>query len=332
MNQNPPTPERILQLATGTWATGIVGSAVSHCVFAHIENGDDTVSTLAKRAGISERGSQALLDGLLGLGLVELRDGAYRNTAEASTYLIDGRRTYLGGFAKVMLAQASTWSDLPAVVGTGLPVATQNHATADDPFWEQLVPAIAPVSIPIATIAAQALRLSEVGEISILDVGGGSGVYSSIWLGINPLARSTQLDWAPVNAIARRLVGEHGVADRFSCIDGDLLSTDFGNAAYDIGVYSHVAHTLGPDDNKAVLAKFRRALKPGGTLVISELVVDDDRSGPSFALIFASTMLLQSTHGTTWRRADYSAWLTDAGFEDVSFQPTPGPATLIFAR
>ncbi len=90
MSDHQPTPERILQLASGIRACAILGSAATHSVFAHLEDGEDTVDKLAKRASISERGAQTLLDGLVGLGLVELRDGAYRNTAEASTYLIEG--------------------------------------------------------------------------------------------------------------------------------------------------------------------------------------------------------------------------------------------------
>jgi hypothetical protein len=81
-----------------------------------------------------------------------------------------------------------------------------------------------------------------------------------------------------------------------------------------------------------VFRKFRRALEPGGTLVINDFVVNDDRSGPRFPLIFNSMMLLQTTHGATWREADYRKWLNEAGFAEVTFQPTPSPATLVFAR
>jgi hypothetical protein len=91
MSDSQPTPERIMQLATGGWAAGILGAAANHSVFAHLENGEDTASRLAKRSGISGRGAQALLDGLVGLGLVELRDGGYRNTAEASAFLVESR-------------------------------------------------------------------------------------------------------------------------------------------------------------------------------------------------------------------------------------------------
>lgn len=332
MSDNQPAVGRILQIATGVWATAILGAAASHSLFTHLENGEGTADKLAKRAGISERGAQSLLDGLVGIGLVELRDGTYRNTAEASAFLIEGRPAYLGGLAKVFLADVGNWSALPEVVRTGVPVMAETHDVANSSSWEELVPAIAPLAAPVAMIAADALRLADTGEISILDVGGGSGIYSAIWLGINPAARSTQLDWRLSNAIARRLVADYGVADRFACIDGDLHVTDFGTAAYDVGVYSQIAHQEGPDDNVAILAKFRRALKPGGTLVISDFIVEDDRSGPFFPLIFASAMLLQSKQGNAWRRADYRSWLAKAGFETVSFQATPTPATLIFAR
>lgn len=332
MTSNQPTPDRIMQLANGYWATGILGAAASHSLFTHLEAGAGTADELADRAGISARGAQTLLDGLVSLGLVELHDGRYRNTIEASTYLVEGQPACLSSFARLKLAHMGGMVALPEVVRAGGPVTDATVEVADNPHWAQVVTAIAAQSVPTATIAAETLRLAEAGEISILDIGGGSGIYSAIWLGLNPAARSTQLDWAPINAIARRFVAERGVADRFTCVDGDFHTTDFGTAAYDVVLYSHIAHQEGPEENVAIFARIRTALKPGGTLVICDYVVDDDRGGPPFALIFAAEMLLKSRHGGTWRRADYRDWLTKAGFEDVSFQPTPTPATLIYAR
>ncbi len=321
-----------MRLVNGYWATGILGAAASHSLFTHLEAGADTADRLAARGGISERGAQTLLDGLVSLGLVELRDGRYRNTAEAAAFLVEGKPACLSDFAKLKLAHMGDLAALPEVVRAGGPVTDATVEVADNPHWEKVVQAIAAQSVPVATIAADLLRLAEAGEISILDVGGGSGIYSAIWLELNPAARSTQLDWGPINAIARRLVAERGVADRFTCIDGDFHTTGFGTAAYDFAVYSHIAHQEGAADNIAMFTKLRDALRPGGTLVINDYIVDDDRSGPPFPLLFASEMLLKSKQGGTWRRADYHAWLTKAGFEDVSFQPTPSPATLVFAR
>ncbi|NUS12086.1 MAG: methyltransferase domain-containing protein [Streptomyces sp.] len=332
MTSNQPTPERIMQLANGYWATAILGAAASHALFTHLDAGADTAEQLAGKAGISQRGVQALLDGLVSLGLVELHGGSYRNTAEASTFLVEGRATCLSSFAKLKLAHMGSTVDLPDVVAAGGPTAAVTTEVADNPHWEEVVPAIAAQSVPVAMIAAEKLRIAEAGEISILDIGGGSGIYSAIWLESNPAARSTQLDWAPINVIARRLVGERGAADRFTTVDGDFHTAEFGTAAHDIAIYSHIAHQEGAEDNVAVFSKIRGALKPGGTLVICDFVVDDDRSGPPFPLMFASEMLLKSKQGGTWRRADYREWLTKAGFEDVSFEPTLSPATLVFAR
>jgi len=332
MNSGQPTSERVLQLINGYWATGILGAAASHSLFSHLEAGATGAGQLADAAGISQRGAQTLLDGLVSLGLVELRDGEYRNSAEASAFLVEGRPNCLTGFAKLKMAHMASVSVLPAVVRVGGPLTDATVEIADNPHWEKLVQALAAQSVPAAKIAADTLRLSEAGEISILDIGGGSGVYSAIWLERNPAAKSTQLDWAPINAIARRLLAERGTADRFSCIDGDFHTTGFGTAAHDIVVYSHIAHQEGPEDNIAMFAKIRGCLKPGGTLVICDYIVDDDRSGPPFSLTFGAEMLLKSKHGGTWRRADYEAWLIKAGFEEVSFQSTSSPSTLVFAR
>jgi len=325
-------PERVMQLITGGWAAGVVGAGAAHSVFTHLDAGAGNANELAKRAGISERGAQVLLDGLTGLGLIELADGTYRNAPEAAAFLVEDRPGCLAPFAQVIAGGMGFWSELPEVARTGVPVKENIAETPENPFWEQLVPAIAPLSVPSANVAAEALGIASAGEMSILDVGGGSGVYSAVWLGLNPKVRATQLDWAPVNAIARRLLGARGLADRFDCIDGDFHTTEFGDAAYDVAVYSHIAHQEGPADNVAIFRKFRRALRPGGTLVVNDFVVEDDRSGPPFSLLFAAQMLLDTKQGSTWRRTDYRSWLTEAGFGEVSFHPTPTPATVILAR
>lgn len=332
MSIDEPTSDRIMRLITGYWATGIVGAAASHSVFTHLAAGAANAGELAARAGIAPRGAQALLDGLVSVGLVEVADGGYRNSADAAAFLVEGKPTCLTGFAKVKLGHMVALTDLPEVVRVGRPLADPVVEVADNPHWAALVQGLAAQSVPVAEIAAGVLRVAAAGEISILDIGGGSGIFSAIWLEMNPVARSTQLDWAPINAIARRLLDERGVADRFTCIDGDFHTTDFGTCAHDVVLYSNIAHQEGPEDNMAIFARARRALRFGGTLVVSDYVVADDRSGPPYPLRFTAEMLVKSKHGATWRRADYQAWLAKAGFEDVSFHVTPSPSTLIFAR
>lgn len=331
MSEERPTLDRIMQVSSGGWAAAILAAAVHNSVFTHVDAGADTIEAFSKKTGVPPRGAGALLDGLVGLGFLSVSGGRYRNTPDAAEFLVEGKPSYFGGFPKVMLAEFAEWQSLPEVARTGRPKMADTADAQESPFWEQLVPAIAVLSVPVALAAAERLELAKAGPVSIFDVGGGSGVYSAIWLGINRQAQSTQFDWSNVNRIAKEFVGRHGVGDRFRTVDGDFHKVDFGTAEHDIAVYSHIAHQESPADNVAIFRKIRKALKPGGTLVISDFVVDDDRSGPPFSLMFRSVMLLRTKEGATWTRSEYQKWLREASFKSVSIEPTSTPATLVYA-
>jgi ubiquinone/menaquinone biosynthesis C-methylase UbiE len=325
------TPEKVMQIITGGWATAILGSGVRHGLFNALEGSPSTTEELAKKTEISPRGAQAVLDGLTGLGLLTLSGGKYSNSPDASQFLVKGKPSYLGGMADVFLQDFPTWQKLPDAVKTGLPVASSTTDVADNPFWHLLVPAIAALSFPVAQIAAERLGIAKAGAVSWLDVGGGSGVWSAVWLGINKQAKGAQLDWPGVNKISRGFVANFGVADRYQTIDGDFHTTDFGSAQYDYAIFGHIAHQESPADNLAIFAKFRKALKPGGTLVVNDFVLNDDRTGHPFAMMFATQMLAGTKSGFTYRQSDYRKWLGEAGFKTVDIVPTPTPSTLVFA-
>ncbi|RAG80343.1 SAM-dependent methyltransferase [Streptacidiphilus pinicola] len=332
MTGTQPSPSRILEIASGYWATGLLAVATQNSLFTLIHDGRRTPAELADKTGLALRGVQTLLDGLVGLGLLHTQDGVYRNTPETDLYLVEGQLTDISGLAQLKLAEMDNLVGRLEVFRAGGPLNNPVAEVADNPHWENVVTAIAGLSVAAAQTAASVLSLADWKNLSILDVGGGSGVFSSVWLQLNPTAQATQLDWEPINAIARRLLSNHDLTGRFSCLDGDFHTTELEAAAYDVALYSHIAHQEGPEDNTAVFAKLRDALKPGGALIVCDYIVDDDRSGPPFSLLFASEMLLKTNHGGTWRRADYAAWLIQAGFTDVTFHATGTPATLAIAR
>jgi len=321
-----------MQLISGGWAAAILGSAAKHGVFDALDAGAGDAKQVAAKAGISPRGAQAVLDGLTGLGLVKLTNGHYENTPESSAFLIKSKPAYFGAMAQVMTGSLGDWAKLPEAVKTGNPAASATADMADNEFWHELVPAIASLSFPIAQMAGERLGIAKAGNIRWLDVGGGSGVWSAVWLGLNKNAHGVQLDWPTVNSIARNFVAKFGEADRFETIDGDFHTVDFGTSSYDYAIFGHIAHQETPQDNTEIFRRFRRALKPGATLVINDFILNDDRTGHPFALMFASQMLLVSKGGNAWRQADYRSWLAEAGFTSVEFVPTQTPATLVFAR
>ena len=327
-----PSPERVMQLTTGAWGASILGAAAQHGLFTALEGNSDNAEGVAKRLSISARGAQALLDGLTGLGLLTLAGGKYQNTPEASAFLVRNKPGYLGALAEVFLNDFATWQKLPEAVKTGSPSTANTADVADNPFWHVLVTAIAPLSFPVAQMIAERLGLAGAGPVSWLDIGGGSGVWSAAWLGIDKQATGYQLDWPNVNAIAREFVARFGVADRFKTIDGDFHTSDFGTARYDFAIYSHIAHQEAPADNIAIFRRLRKAVKPGGTLVINDFVLNDDRTGHPFTMMFSAQMLVVSKEGSAYTASDYRSWLSEAGFPSVELVRTPTPATVILAK
>ena len=63
--------------------------------------------------------------------------------------------------------------------------------------------------------------------------------------------------------------------------------------------------------------------------MINDFVLDDQRSGHPFAMLFASQMVLVTKGGLTWRQSDYRQWLSQAGFTSVEFVDTHTPSTVV---
>src|SRR5690348_3845445 len=118
----------VLRHVYGFWGSVILATAIKHRVFSHIEAGANSVEKLAASADISPRGSQAILDGVLGLGLLRKTAAGYENVEAARSYFLPDSRDYLGGYADMILSTLTDWGHLPESVRTGLPLHRQEGA------------------------------------------------------------------------------------------------------------------------------------------------------------------------------------------------------------
>jgi Dimerisation domain len=75
-----PALDRVMQLIAGAWAASILGAGTQYGIFTALQAHPDNAEGLAQRVGISNRGAQALLDGLTGLGLLTV-SGTTNRTA-----------------------------------------------------------------------------------------------------------------------------------------------------------------------------------------------------------------------------------------------------------
>ncbi|MEM8558381.1 MAG: class I SAM-dependent methyltransferase [Bacteroidota bacterium] len=110
----------------------------------------------------------------------------------------------------------------------------------------------------------------------VLDIGCGAGNYSIKLAGRLPEIDVDLVDLSqPMLDRATERVGE-ATSGRVRAIQGNIRSLDFGAGQYDIVLAATVLHHLRDDDEwEAVFRSIRRALKPGGSFWISDLVAHD---------------------------------------------------------
>ncbi len=106
------------------------------------------------------------------------------------------------------------------------------------------------------------------------------------------------------------------LADRATLVGGSFYDDELP-AGCDLALLSAVIHQNNPDQNFALYRKIHRALEPGGTLLIRDHIMDDERTHPPAGAAFALNMLVATDGGDTFTFSEVEATLNEAGFSDV---------------
>lgn len=148
-----------------------------------------------------------------------------------------------------------------------------------------------------------------------------------------PAARLTLQDLPPVlETVAREKVARHGLAERTRFLPGSYRDMELGAGDYDLAILGNIIHMEGDDGTRRLFGKVHRALRPGGRLLIIDMVPNDARTGPPFPLIFALNMLVAANAGDTYTLAELHPWLTAAGFSAVDTLDIGHHSPLVVAR
>jgi ubiquinone/menaquinone biosynthesis C-methylase UbiE len=333
-SSNPAVrPDRIMEMIWGDAPPLILATAVHAKVFDSLDAGPKTVEQLAQSTGNSARGLRAILNALVGFNfLSKSTDGRYALTPESAAFLVSGKQGYLGKFVEFSgLKMMETWLPLPEIVRTGKPNAAVNQAHHGESFFQDLVEPIFGMSYPATQAAGQALRLADAkSTVKVLDIGAGSGVWGIGLAQQSPQVSVTAQDLQGVLEVTKRMVDRFQLTDRFKYLAGDFHSIDFGTG-YNLVTLGHILHMLSVDECQQLLKKAAAALAPKGTILISEFLVNQDRSGPVMPLIFAVNMLAHTEHGDTFSFEEISGWLKEAGLVNPRKAEPAGPVGIVMA-
>jgi 3-hydroxy-5-methyl-1-naphthoate 3-O-methyltransferase len=330
-----PSPVPLMALSSGFWAFKTLAAAHELDLFSRLAGGAGTTAAeLAQELGLSPRPAEMLLTGCAALGLLEKADGRYRNTPLSEAYLVRGNPYYFGGWVEMADKRLyAGWGRLAEALLTNRPTtwdpATQSSLfDGEDPkmlslFWE----AMHSLSTMTARKLGEAVDLGSFRRL--LDIGGGSGACDIELCKRYAQLRATVFDLPHVAAIAARKVAEAGLTARVDVAAGSFFEEL--PQGHDVHLLSMILHDWDESKNRALLRRSFTALPSGGAVIISELLVNDEKTGPAPAALMSLNMLIE-TEGRNYTPAEYSTWLEQAGFrhvETISFDAAAANGAVI---
>ncbi len=330
----PVTPDQIMQLGLGFWASKTLLSAVELGLFTELACGSMSAESIGERLDLHPRSVRDFLDALVSLGMLE-RDsaGLYGNTPEASMFLDRAKPSYIGGMLEMAGKRLySYWGSLTEALKTGRP---QNEAKSGGNFFEALyadperledfLSAMTGLSLGAARAIAQKFPWSDYR--TFIDIGGAQGGVPVQVALAHPHLTGGNFDLPTVGPVFEKYVAQHGLSDRLRFYPGSFFDDPL--PAADVLLMGHILHDWNMEEKRMLLKKAFAALPLGGALIVFEALIDDERRENKFGLLMSLNMLIETPGGFDYTGADCAQWMREAGFRETRVEHLAGPDSMI---
>lgn len=285
---------------------------------------------LAYELEVDGRALGLLLNALVALGLLVKEGERYRNTPIAEEFLAGGG--YRGSIFKHIHHCWEAWNELPGVLRSGRPAAPRETAIlGEKEEWTRDF--IRGMDDVTRDLAPRVVRCLDLGEARILlDVGGGPGTYAAAFLAVHPNLREVRLfDLPGALEVGREKLASRGMLDRVRLVPGDFHRNELGSGIDAIWI-SQVFHSQDEEGCRMLIEKGWRALNPGGVLIIHEFLLDEDKTSPMTAALFAVHMLVMTKGGRSYSGPEIAGWMAEQGFEEPQVLKVSDDTGVVLAR
>jgi SAM-dependent methyltransferase len=284
---------------------------------------------------LRERPTDVMLTLFAAMGLLQAENGTFTLTDLAREHLVKLSHWNIGPYFD-STKERPVCRDMVTVLRTGKPAnwaSLKNEkewakAMETDAFAKQFTAAMDCRGVYLGPALAERLDCSK--HRHLLDIAGGSGIYSCVIVARHPHLLATVFEKSPVDRITTRSVAERGFADRITVHTGDMFVDSFPESC-DIHLISNVLHDWNTDRVEQLLRKSFAALSPGGMVVIHDAHINATKTGPLPVAAY-SALLMTITEGKCYSEKEMADYLIGAGFSGVQHFPTAADRSVIVAR
>jgi hypothetical protein len=329
-----PTPEHILQVGLGFWASKTLLSAIELEVFTELARHPLPLDELQGRLGLHPRSARDFFDALVATGFLDRDGSTYRNTAATDLYLDKRKATYLGGMLEMCNRRLYPfWAHLTEALRTGHP---QNEARdgslslfaalyAEPARLKEFLRAMTGLSRGSNQAIARQFPWNEYRTFA--DIGTAQGDLAVQIAAHNDHLEGIGFDLPEVAPIFEEYAEESGVAGRLRFQPGDFFNDSFPNV--DVITMGHILHDWNLETKEMLIHKAYEALPEGGALIVYEAIIDDERRQNAFGLLMSLNMLIETQDGFDYTGADCSGWMKKAGFRETRVEHLVGPDSMV---
>jgi len=162
---------------------------------------------------------------------------------------------------------------------------------------------------------------------SAVDVGTAQGdLITQVALAHRHLA-GIGFDLAEVAPIFEDYIARNNLSSRVQFHPGSFFTDPLPRA--DVVMMGHILHDWNLEEKKLLIRKAHEALPAGGSLVVYESIIDDERSSNAFGLMMSLNMLIETPGGFDYTGADCQGWMKEAGFRETRVEHLIGPDSMV---
>lgn len=284
------TEVNLVDLASGYWNSFAIGAALDTGLFTELSEGEQDAESLAEKMSCALPPLTALLNSLCGMGLLSKNGDRYGFHPQQKAFLDPASpENMLGAFA-FNRDLAGLWMRLPDCIRSGKPVIPDNPHLGGDP--ERTRRFVEGMHSRAGLMARNLLPcLQPAPGSKILDVGGGPGTFSLKLAERDPSLHITVLDLPPIVQAAADIHAGKAALERITFLGGDYHTAPYPQEQ-DVILYCGALHQEPDEGLDGLLEKMKEALKPGGKLVVVDLMLDPDRTTPVYSALFEINMML----------------------------------------
>ena len=333
MSSSAPTPEHILEVGMGFWASKTLLSAVEMEVFTELAKHPEDLATLTGRLGLHPRSSRDFLDALVALGFLERRDGIYSNAPSTDLFLDKHKPSYIGGMLEMANRRLFLhWNKLTTALRTGQPQGEAGPSGedtfaalyADPERLKGFLRAMTGISRGAnMTIAA---KFPWAHYKTVADAGPAQGDLLAQIALKNPHLSGIGFDLAEVGPVFEEYMEENGLSSRVRFEAGSFFTDPLPKA--DVIMMGHILHDWNLEEKRMLIAKAYDALPDGGAFIAYDAMIDDDRSKNVFGLLMSLNMLIETPGGFDYTAGDCMGWMKEAGFRETRVEHLVGPDSM----